>query len=93
MKFRKKLVVIDAIKNEGTWPPIIAFMDQFLGPSGMHFQPGQEAPIARDNDGSLKIHTLEGTMLCNVGDWLIRGVEGEFYPCKPGIFEATYEPA
>jgi len=37
--------------------------------------------------------TLEGEMRANVGDWIIKGVKGEFYPCKPDIFEATYEPA
>jgi hypothetical protein len=38
------------------------------------------------------IHTLEGEMLARVGDWLIEGIEGELYPCKPDIFELTYEP-
>ena len=38
------------------------------------------------------IETLEGTMFAQPGDWIIRGVQGEFYPCKPGIFAATYEP-
>ena len=38
------------------------------------------------------IHTLEGDMRADLGDWIIRGVQGEFYPCKPDIFEATYEP-
>lgn len=38
----------------------------------------------------LAIDTLEGTMRADVGDWVIRGVQGEFYPCKPDIFEATY---
>jgi hypothetical protein len=42
---------------------------------------------------TLNIDTLEGTMTVSVGDWIIRGVQGEFYPCKPHIFEATYEPA
>lgn len=42
------------------------------------------------NDG-LVIHTLEGDMLADYGDWIIKGVKGEFYPCKPDIFEATYE--
>jgi hypothetical protein len=37
------------------------------------------------------IQTLEGTMAANPGDWIIRGVKGEFYPCKPDIFEATYQ--
>ena len=38
------------------------------------------------------IHTLEGDMTASIGDWIIRGVRGEFYPCKPDIFELTYEP-
>jgi len=40
----------------------------------------------------LEIQTLEGTMVAALGDWVIRGVKGEFYPCKPDIFAATYEP-
>lgn len=40
----------------------------------------------------LQIHTLEGTMCAEYGDWIIKGVKGEFYPCKPDIFEASYEP-
>lgn len=43
--------------------------------------------------GGIEIETLEGTMLAEPGDWIIKGVKGEFYPCKPDIFEATYEPA
>ena len=44
-------------------------------------------------DGTfLKIPTLEGAMTANLYDWVIRGVKGEFYPCKPDIFAATYEP-
>lgn len=39
----------------------------------------------------IAIQTLEGTMIAVDGDWIIKGVEGEFYPCKPSIFEATYE--
>ena len=41
--------------------------------------------------GDLMIHTLEGDMRVSAGDWIIRGVQGEFYPCKPDIFKATYE--
>jgi hypothetical protein len=41
----------------------------------------------------LAVYTLEGVMKASVGDWIIRGVKGELYPCKPDIFEATYEPA
>ncbi len=42
---------------------------------------------------AVAIETLEGTMRAALGDWVIRGVQGEFYPCKPDIFAATYEPA
>jgi hypothetical protein len=42
-------------------------------------------------DGVLAIDTLEGTMLAEHGDWIIKGAKGEFYPCKPDIFAATYE--
>lgn len=44
------------------------------------------------NQEYLIIATLEGEMLANIGDWIIKGVKGEIYPCKPDIFEATYEP-
>jgi hypothetical protein len=44
-------------------------------------------------DGTLTIPTLEGDHLASVNDWLIQGVRGEVYPCKPDIFEATYEEA
>jgi hypothetical protein len=42
-------------------------------------------------EGTVIIQTLEGTMRANVGDWVIRGVQGEFYPCKDSIFRETYE--
>ena len=42
-------------------------------------------------DDGLVIHTLEGDMLADYGDWIIKGVHGEFYPCKPDIFKKTYE--
>lgn len=45
-----------------------------------------------DDGGWLEIRTLEGIMSASIGDWVIRGIKGEFYPCKPDIFEATYEP-
>ena len=45
-----------------------------------------------DRDGSIEINTLEGTMHAEAGDWIIKGVKGEMYPCKPDIFVATYDP-
>ena len=79
MKFRKKPVVIEAVKFTGTnGDEIAVFM------SCQH-------PFLRD--GGLIIGTLEGNMRADPGDWVIKGVKGEFYPCKPDIFKATYEPA
>ena len=48
---------------------------------------------AYQTDKELTVHTLEGDMKANVGDYIITGVNGERYPCKPDIFEKTYEPA
>lgn len=47
--------------------------------------------IFAKDDGTLKIITLEGDHIAHQGDWIIKGIKGEYYPCKPDIFEATYE--
>ncbi|WP_204664866.1 hypothetical protein [Dyadobacter sandarakinus] len=52
---------------------------------------GADASMPRED--KILIPTLEGVMEASLGDWIIRGVNGEFYPCKPDIFEKTYEPA
>lgn len=52
-----------------------------------------DGSVLVDTEGTLAILTLEGKMDVAAGDWLIRGVKGEFYPCKPDIFAASYEPA
>lgn len=59
-----------------------------------HLLVGQDAPSVFIADYTLGvlIPTLEGLMLAREHDWIIRGVQGELYPCKPDIFEATYEP-
>ena len=86
MKCRKKPVVIEAMQyTEETRMECIAFCGATHTGIGVDGAPYE----LRD----LCIHTLEGLMRCNVGDWIIKGVKGEFYPCKPEIFEATYEPA
>lgn len=56
---------------------------------GMHYHPD----AIEGTDVLFFIPTLEGEMEVTTGDWVIRGVAGEFYPCKPAIFEQTYEPA
>jgi hypothetical protein len=79
MKFRKKPVVIDAVRYMGE-------------PSDLPDDMG-EAITRYSRDDSCFIATLEGEMECRVGDWIIKGVKNEFYPCKPDVFELTYEPA
>lgn len=76
MKFRKKPVVIDAVQFNGK---NFDEIETFVG--GDASVKGSEVIIA----------TLEGAMHCSLGDWIIKGVKGEFYPCKPDIFAATYE--
>lgn len=84
-KFRKKPVVIDAIQFFDQPEEIIA-IQEFMG--------GDDLTIDYKDvyDPKLKIHTLEGVMNASLGDYIIKGVNGEFYPCKPDIFEKTYEP-
>ncbi|WPZ36720.1 hypothetical protein T8K17_11295 [Thalassobaculum sp. OXR-137] len=89
-KFRKKPVVIEAVRmptEAFDFAPIARaeVMEQIE-----QFMVGAKA---RWRGGSIDITTLEGVMTASPGDWIIKGVKGEFYPCKPDIFEATYEPA
>jgi len=80
-KFRKKPVVVDAWKYDGTDD----CESMLLGLS-------DRISVLSNIDGShIEIETLEGTMIANVGDWIIKGVKNEFYPCKPDIFAVTYE--
>ncbi len=82
-KFRKKPVVIEAVQyGPATCAEICAWMGR----------PHNAAEGEPCGVGQFPIQTLEGTMLANPGDWIIKGVKGEFYPCKPDIFAATYEP-
>lgn len=93
-KFRKKPVVIEAVKYNGeNLLEVITF-------TGKHpkfdtwFSSFEEYEAHVKNDRSVfKIFTLEGTMEAQPGDYIIRGVSGEHYPCKPDIFVKTYEPA
>ena len=78
MKFRKKPVVIDAIQWTGD---NIEEIGEFL--AGVHWATAGRNPV---------ILTREGDMTVSPNDWIIKGVAGEFYPCKPDIFTATYDP-
>lgn len=76
-QYRKKPVVIEAVQYLGTnFDEIEAFV-------------GGDAEF---RSGELIVATLEGPLHASPQDWIIKGVKGEFYPCKPDIFEATYEP-
>lgn len=84
-KFRKKPVVIEAWLFDGTFATAHPILVQ-------HAQWERSAPCTyRPSQKTLTIRTLEGEMTAVAGDWVIRGVKGEFYPCKPDIFEATYD--
>ena len=88
MKFRKKPVVIEAEKWTGeNLREVIDFTG--LHPSANKWTWEEYEAVVR-KDG-LKIFTMEGPMLATIGDWIIKGVHGEFYPCKPDIFDLTYE--
>lgn len=89
MLYRKKPVVIEAIQWNGI---NLSEIKEFVGGSleyTIHdaaWQVGKGAPVV-----DMKIKTLEGDHTASVGDYIIKGVQGEFYPCKPDIFEQTYE--
>lgn len=80
MKYRKKPVVIEAVQWDGGNLSEIATL-------------GGARTYEQDfTSNGLVIKTLEGNMTAKPGDWIIKGVKGELYPCKPDIFEQTYEP-
>lgn len=79
MRFAKKPVVIDALQvSFATLPEITGWINTNGGDASHH-------------GDYIDISTLEGVMRAGIGDWVIKGVKGEFYPCKPDIFEQTYE--
>ena len=86
-KFRKKPVVIDAVQfTYKNWMVLNDFAD--MG----RLEDGKPERVREGSDFFLMIPTLEGVMKAEHGDWVIKGVKGELYPCKADIFEATYEP-
>lgn len=87
MEFRKKPVVIEAFQFLGakSFDEMVESWGQsFVNACGF-FAGSSVVPM------DMTIKTLEGIMRAHIGHWIIRGVKGEFYPCKPDIFEATYE--
>jgi hypothetical protein len=82
MKFRKKPVVIEAIQFKSN------NLSEMILTWGAEFE---RVVVEQVADSYLVIYTLEGNHVANMGDWIIKGIKGEFYPCKPDIFEMTYE--
>jgi hypothetical protein len=89
-KFRKKPVVIEAhqLERNGRHLDAVELAEWCGGHVTTDTNPDGSEPMH-----FVYIETLEGRMMATPGDWIIKGVNGEFYPCKPDIFEATYEPA
>ena len=89
MRFRKRPVEVEAIHFDGSLEAVergLAFVGRKA--AGMATAAPQRIGETRF---IIEIMTLEGTMTVSPGDWIIRGVAGEFYPCKPDIFDRTYE--
>jgi len=82
MRFRKKPVVIEAKQWTDT--------DECREEMAAWFE--EHDMVFCTRGPQVEVETLEGTMSADVGDWIIRGVKDEFYPCKPDIFAATYDP-
>jgi hypothetical protein len=82
-QYRKKPIVIESVQYDGNFRCLDIFSIVEVG----------NIRLGKEEDGSpyLLIPTLEGDMKCSKGDYVIRGIRGEYYPCKPDIFEATYE--
>ena len=98
LQFKKKPVVIEAFQmtrerrqDNKDWP-------EWLN-AAWNKEPGTEGAVSSvdyprsDGEDELEIYTLEGVHQVGWNDWIIRGVKGELYPCKPDIFNATYEVA
>lgn len=85
-KYRKKPVEIDAVQlHMSNMESLIEQMRR----DGYEVESFSQPPMRAIS--GIKIKTLEGTMQANFGDWIIKGVQGEYYPCKPDIFEKTYD--
>lgn len=91
MKYTKKPVEIEAVQWDGNR---ISEVPEWISDALNRFDfksPGWIMRVNQDGEGFINIGTLEGTMVASPGDYIIRGIKGEIYPCKPDIFELTYE--
>lgn len=91
MKYCKKPIIIEAVQWTGEnhremWNFLTGLVDEYINAQGDSFYIDHSRV-----QGGLIIKTLEGEHIANIGDFIIKGVQGEYYPCKPDIFEMTYE--
>lgn len=94
MKYRSKIVEIEAFRFQPKTGEYFRDMPPWLEVAYETDGVGGVDNVGSDvNSSVLQISTLEGTMTAQQGDWIIRGTEGELYPCKPSVFERKYEPA
>ena len=100
MKYRKKPIVIEAFQmtlehrwNNSEWPSWLHEAWE-KGPSegGVWPDSDHENAPGHESAAELVCGTLEGVCRIKLGDWIIMGIQGEIYPCKPDIFKATYDP-
>ena len=92
MQYRKKPVVIEAVQF--TEENALAWLnDKTKAPFGLSVSGSWHPKDQVIWSVYICIQTLEGQMLARIDDWIIKGVKGELHPCKPDIFEATYDPA
>ena len=92
MKYRKKPVIIDAIEWTGdNLFDVITFTDGHIDRNSTAAEMGWDRYCDLVAEKGFKVYTLEGKMNADIGDFIIRGIKGELYPCKPDIFADTYE--
>jgi len=92
-RYRKKPIEIEAVRWDGTAVAATPIIDWILNQDGSaaYHCPHDMGCAGTAAGHTIGIRTLEGRMQATPGDWIIRGIQGEFYPCKPDIFAATYE--
>lgn len=94
-RYRKKPVEVEARQWDGTSEGATNIIDWIIGHGGTACYACVDTDRCAEFDGdsphSIRIDTLEGPITASLGDWIIKGVAGEFYPCRDDIFAATYE--
>lgn len=91
-RYRKRPVVCDAVRYDGTAEAATPIINWILANGYTARYVDYDQHGWRGDTSNIHIDTLEGTMVTSPGDYVVKGIEGEFYPVKPSIFEASYEP-